>query len=454
MKTRIEKDSLGERKVPARAYYGVQTLRASENFPVSGLRTHPALIQAYACIKKACAQANTALGFLKPALARAVVQACDEVRQGRFDGEFIIDAYQAGAGTSFNMNVNEVMANRALEILGRKRGDYGALHPNDHVNMAQSTNDTFPTATHVAVLWQVCKLLPILDSLAKRFSSKGKEWRRVVKSARTHLQDAVPISLGQEFEAYGAAVRAARKELERRSVLLLKVPLGGTAAGTGANAAPGFRRRAIRRLARETGLALKPAQDMRFGLQSHQPLMAVSSALKELALELIRIANDLRLLSSGPMTGLAEIDLPAVQPGSSIMPGKVNPSLLECLNMVCFQIAGRDLSVSLAAQAGQLDLNVMTPLTAYNLLDSAQMLINFLPVVESRCIRGIRADSARCRDYARSSLSLAALLSPMIGYDKAAEVFKEARRRKTSAGQVALEKGYLKAGDLKRLLRT
>jgi aspartate ammonia-lyase len=416
------------------------------------LRAHPALIRAYACLKKACAKANQERGVLKPALARAIILACGEVRRGRFDGQFVVDAYQAGAGTSFNMNVNEVLANRGLELLGRKRGDYAALHPNDHVNMAQSTNDTFPTAAQVAALWQVQELLPILDSLAKTFSAKGKRWRSVLKSARTHLQDAVPISLGQEFEAYAAAVRAARKELERRSALLRNVPLGGTAAGTGANAGPAFRRKAIRYLALETGLPLKPVEDMRFGLQSHQPFSSVSSALKELSIELIRIANDLRLLSSGPMTGLAEIELPEVQPGSSIMPGKVNPSLLECLNMVCFQIVGRDIAVSLAAQAGQLDLNVMTPLTAHNLLDSMQMLINFIPVVESRCIRGIQSDPARCREFAQRSLSFAALLNPRIGYEKAAEVFQEARRRKASAAQVALEKGYLRSDEISGLL--
>ena len=452
MKTRVEEDPLGRRRIPSEAYYGVQTLRAAENFPVSGLKAHPALIWAYACLKKACAMANLESGALEPKLARALLQACDEARQGRFDRHFIVDVYQAGAGTSFNMNVNEVLANRALELLGRRRGDYAVVHPNDHVNMAQSTNDTFPTAVYAAVLRQAALLSPILESLAGAFRTQGRRWRKVVKSARTHLQDAVPITLGREFDAYAAAILAARRQLERRTRLLRSVPLGGTVAGTGVNACRGFRGKAVRHLARESALPLKPAGDMRLLLQSHQPLTAVSSALKELALELIRIANDLRLLSSGPMTGLAEIELPAVQPGSSFLPGKVNPSLLECLDMVCFQIVGRDVAVSLAAHAGQLDLNVMTPLSAYNLLDSLQMLINYLPVVESRCIRGIRADRARCRDYARKSLALAALLSPRLGYAAAAKIVQEARRRKVPAEQVVMERGCLKPGELDKLL--
>jgi aspartate ammonia-lyase len=454
MKTRTERDTLGARRIPAAAYYGVQTVRAAENFPVSGLRAHPALIWAYACIKKSCAQANRDLGALGPAAARAIIRACDEIRRGRFADQFIVDVYQAGAGTSFNMNVNEVVANRALELMGRRRGDYAALHPNDHVNMAQSTNDTFPTAVYTAALRLTALLLPILSSLAGAFKVKGKEWRRVIKSARTHLQDAVPITLGREFDAYAAAIRAGTMELERRSRSLRDIPLGGTAVGTGVNAPAGFRLKAVRYLARETGLPLRPAEDMVYLLQSHRPLTSVFSAAKELALELVRISNDLRLLSSGPATGLAEIELPAVQPGSSIMPGKVNPSILECLSMICFQIVGRDNAAAAAAQAGQLELNTMTPLTAYNLLDSLQLLINYLPIVESRCIRGIQADRARCRDYAARSLSLSALLAPRIGYDRAAEIFQEAHRRGLSAEQVSLEKGYLKPGELDRLLES
>lgn len=451
--TRAEKDSLGIKKVPAEAYYGVQTLRAVENFPVSGLKAHPRLIFAFVSIKKACALANRELGVLDKKKADAILKACDKIL-GDLDAWrqwFVVDVYQAGAGTSFNMNTNEVISNLALESLGLPKGDYKAINPNDHVNMAQSTNDTFPTASHVSSLLQVRELLPILKKLSGAFHAKGSEFGDTIKSARTHLQDAVPITLGQEFNAYGAAIEACSTELERRSELLNSVALGGTAAGTGTNTAPGFREKAIRHLGKITGLPLAPARDPRMALQSHQPLAAVSSALKELALELIRIANDLRLMCSGPTTGFAEIVLPAVQPGSSIMPGKINPSIPECLNMICFQIVGRDLAVGLASQAGQMDLNVMTPLTAYNLLDSTQLLIEFLPQVDKLCIRGIKADKDQCKEYFGKSLSLAALLNPKIGYAKAAEVFKEALAKKTTVYQVVLERGLLSKKELDAL---
>ncbi|MFA6029266.1 MAG: aspartate ammonia-lyase [Elusimicrobiota bacterium] len=451
MKTRIEKDTLGERRVPASAYYGIQTLRALENFPVSGLRAHPSLVRAYAEVKRACAVANRECRALDARRARAIVRACDEVVAGALAGQFVVDVYQAGAGTSFNMNVNEVLANRALERLGRRRGDYAALHPNDHVNMSQSTNDTFPTALRVAALRQTTALCAVLDAFADSLAVKAREFRRVRKAARTHLQDAVPISLGQEFAAYAAAVRACASELARRARLLEDVPLGGTAAGTGANTPAGFRRRAVRALARSTGLALKPARDMRFGLQSHQPFTALSGALRELALELIRISGDLRLLASGPVAGLGELRLPAVQPGSSIMPGKSNPALLEGLSMLCFQAVGRDLSVGLAAQAGQLDLNVMTPLTAYDLLDTMGLFLNFLPSVEERCLRGIEADAARCRANAERTPSLAALLNPRIGYARAADVFKDALRRGRGVRDLVLERGLLSAREFDEL---
>ncbi len=456
-KTRTEKDSLGAKEVPAEAYYGVQTLRACENFPVSGLRAHPHLLRAYASIKKACALANRDLKALPETIAGPILRACDELlaelggEGQRLRSHFIVDVYQAGAGTSFNMNVNEVITNRALEIAGKEKGDYASIHPNDHVNMAQSTNDTFPTATHVAVALQAEDLLPVLEALEKSFALKAEEFAEHIKSARTHLQDAVPITLGQEFAAYAAAVGACAQEIARRKELLHAVALGGTAAGTGANTLPGFREKAVAHLAKITGLPLTPASDPRMALQSHQPLLAVSAALKELALELIRIANDLRLMCSGPTTGFAEIVLPAVQPGSSIMPGKVNPSIPECLNMVCFQIVGRDLANSLAGQAGQMDLNVMTPLTAYNLLDSMQLLINFLPQVDRLCVRGIQADKEQCRRYFGSSLSLAALLNPKIGYAKAAEVFNEALAKKTTVEKVVLERKLLSPEELEEL---
>src|SRR6185295_6309396 len=392
MKTRTEKDSLGTKPVPADAYYGIQTLRAVENFPVSGLKAHPSMIRAYALLKKSCALANADLKVLGATLAGAIVKACDELLAGKMSDQIVIDVYQAGAGTSFNMNFNEVISNRALEILGKERGDYKSVSPNDHVNMAQSTNDTYPTAAHVAVLIQLKALDGVLGKLESALAAKGKEFKKVIKSARTHLQDAVPITLGQEFTAYSVAVGKARAELARRAELLNEVALGGTAAGTGANTTPGYRKAAVAHLAKLSGFPLKPASDPRMGLQSHWPLAAASSGLKELANELIRITNDLRLYVSGPTTGFAEIVMPAVQPGSSIMPGKINPSMAECLNMVCYHIVGADLAVTLAAQNGQLDLNVMTPLTAHELTHSTQLLINFLPVFTKECVAGIQAD--------------------------------------------------------------
>lgn len=449
--TRTEKDSLGEKQVPESAYYGIQTLRAVENFPISGLKAHPNMIRAYAAIKKACALANKDLKVLNADIADIIVKVADEILDGKWDCQFPVDVYQAGAGTSFNMNANEVIANRAAELLGKPKGDYKTVNPNDHVNMAQSTNDTFPTATCVGALLQIRALLPVLKSLEEAFAAKGKEFHRTIKSARTHLQDAVPITLGQEFNAYAAALAACRGELSRRSELLHAVALGGTAAGTGTNTAPGFRPKAIKHLAKITGFPLTSDSDPRMGLQCHQPFTAVSGALKDLAQELIRIGNDLRLMCSGPTTGFAEIVLPAVQPGSSIMPGKVNPSMVECLNMVCFQIIGRDLAITFCAQGGQMDLNVMTPLVAYNLLDSMQLLINFLPEFEKRCVRGIQADTEQCRRYFEKSLSLATLLNPKIGYARSAEIFKEALAKKSTITQVVLDKGVLTKEELEQL---
>lgn len=449
---RIEKDALGSREVPTGVYYGIQTLRAIENFTASGLRPHPGLVHAYLAIKKSCALTNQECGSLNRTISRAVIRASDELLRGKLADQFVVDVYQAGAGTSLNMNLNEVLANRALELLGRRRGEYAVLNPNDHVNMSQSTNDTYPTAARIAVLWEVRRLLLALRSLQSAFSAKSREFRPVVKSARTHLMDALPISLGQEFRAYASALGACRIEIERRTELLRSVPLGGTATGTGANTPRGFRRRAVRHLARLTGLPLTPAKDIPMELQSHQPFTAVSSALKELALELIRVSNDLQLLASGPTTGLAEIRLPAVQPGSSMMPGKVNPSILECLKMVSFQVIGLDTSASLAAQAGQLDLNVNTPLTTYCILESARLFSNFLPQVTKRCVRGVKANTKRCRAYRDRSPSLVTLLAPRIGYTRAAALFQEADKKGMPVAKMITEHGLLTRQELERLL--
>src|SRR3972149_412374 len=343
MDTRKETDPLGEKTLPKNAYYGIQTLRATENFPVSGIKAPPVFIKAYVLVKKAAALANTQVGWLDQKIGKAIVQACDEILAGKFLNQFVVDVYQAGAGTSFNMNVNEVIANRALEILGKAKGDYKTVSPNDHVNMAQSTNDTFPPPLHVAVLMALQPLLKEIDSLTDAFKEQSKKHANTLKSGRTHLQDAVPVTIGQEFGAYASALRNARNQLNNRQKHLCEVALGGTATGTGANTHPRLKRIAIAELRRMTGFQLKPAKNAFEALQSCRDVQAVSSALKELALELIRIANDLRLLSSGPTTGLSEIELPAVQPGSSIMPGKVNPVMAECLNMVAFQVIGNDL---------------------------------------------------------------------------------------------------------------
>ncbi len=451
MKTRIEVDPLGKKAIPENAYYGIQTLRATENFPVSGIKAPLPFIKAYVLVKKAAALANAEVGWLVQKTAKAIVQACDEILAGKLVDQFVVDVFQAGAGTSFNMNVNEVVANRALEILGKPKGNYKTVNPNDHVNMAQSTNDTFPTAIHVAVLIALQPLLKELDSLAETFEKLGRKHNGTAKSGRTHLQDAVPVTIGQEFSAYASALRNACIQLRNRQKNLYELALGGTAAGTGANAHPKYKQLAIAELRRMTGFPLKPAKNMLEALQSCRPVQTISSALKELALELIRVANDLRLLSSGPTTGLAEIALPPVQPGSSIMPGKVNPVMAECLDMVAFQVVGNDLTVSFAVQAGQLDLNVMTPVVMYNVLFSIQLLANYLPVFRKKCAVGITVDEKRCAKYLEKNPALATFLSPHIGYLEASKIAKQALEEGRSVKEIALEKGLLKPEDLERI---
>jgi len=412
METRRETDPLGEKAIPKDAYFGIQTFRATENFPVSGIKEPVQLIRAYVLIKKAAATANMQIGWLEKKIGKAIIKACDEVLAGKLVDQFVVDVFQAGAGTSFNMNVNEVLANRALEILGKQKGEYKIVSPNDHVNMGQSSNDTFPTALHVSLLIALQPLLSALDELAAALGDIAKQNMHVLKSGRTHLQDAVPITVGQEFSAYGSTIANASAELKRRQENLYPVALGGTATGTGANTHPNYKTIAVAELAKLSGFPLKPANNNFEALQTHRPAQTVSSGLKELALELIRIANDLRLLASGPTTGLKEITLPPVQPGSSIMPGKVNPVMAECLNMVAFQVVGNDAAVCLAVQAGQLELNVMTPAIAYNMLFSIQILANFLPVFTKRCVMGITVDEKRCEQYLEKNPSLATLLAP------------------------------------------
>jgi aspartate ammonia-lyase len=451
METRREVDPLGEKAVPKEAYYGIQTLRATENFPVSGIKHPTVFIKAYVNVKKAAAQTNMELGWLDAKIGGAIVNTCDEILAGNLLDQFIVDVFQAGAGTSFNMNVNEVLANRALELLGKQKGDHKIISPNDHVNMAQSTNDTFPTALHVAVLTALKPLFNELESLASAFETLSTKYADVIKSGRTHLQDAVPVTVGQEFGAYASALRNALSQLKERQKDSQQVALGATATGTGANTHPRYKELAVTKLSTLTKLPLTPAKNAFEALQSCRAVQAVSSGLKELALELIRIGNDLRLLSSGPTAGLAEVKLPAVQPGSSIMPGKVNPVMAECLDMVAFQIVGNDLAVSLAVQAGQLELNVMTPVIMFNVLFSIQLLTNYLPVFREKCVEGIYVDEKRCSGYVEKNPALATLLSPKIGYLEASKIAKQALTEGRSVKEIAWEKGLLKKEDVEKL---
>ncbi len=452
MPGRIEKDSMGEKEVPADVYYGIQTARAVENYPISGWRVHPRLIDACMYQKKASALANRDCGVLEGKVAEAIARACDEVLGGRLRDQFVVDVFQAGAGVSQHMNTNEVLANRALEILGGVKGDYTVVHPNDHVNFGQSTNDTYPTAMRVSALLAHRDLEPVLESLEAAFDAKAREFDHVLKSGRTHLQDAVPVRLGQEFAAYARAVGRGRRALGEACAHLLEVGLGGTAAGTGLNTAPGYREAAIAYLRELTGLDLKPSPDMCEAMQSNLPMSACASALKMIALEVIRISNDLRLLSSGPITGLAEIILPAVQPGSSIMPGKVNPAILEMVGMVGFQVVGNAMVVDAAVQAGQLELNVMMPAMSFNTLGSFEILKTSLTVLRTRCVEGIRCDQDKCRRYAELSPSIVTALNPYIGYAKGAEVVKEALRDNKTIPQVVLERGLMSEDELEKIL--
>ena len=443
MEQRIEKDSLGERKIPAESYYGIQTDRAVYNFPISGLKPKPDYVEAMVFIKKAAAKVNKALGLLDTKKADAIVAASDEILQGKLREWFVVDVYQAGAGTSHNMNINEVIANRAIEILGGKKGDYKLVNPNDDVNMAQSTNDVCPTAIRIGGVRCGIRLISTIENVEKAFAAKAKEFDNVVKSGRTHLQDAVPIRLGQEFGAYAANMKKHREAISRAIDANKELGIGGTAAGTGLNAHPKYRPMMVEELSKELGVKFKMADDYFEAMESLRPFVELSSAVRNLAQDLIRIANDLRLLSSGPKTGFAEINLPAVQPGSSIMPGKVNPVMAEMLDMVCFQVIGCDTTVLLAAQAGQMELNVMMPVVAFNLIHEIEILKNALDVFLTFCVNGITVNAKRCQEYAEGSMSIVTVLNPHIGYARAAEIAKEYLASGKSIKQLVLEKGLI-----------
>lgn len=453
MATRIEKDSMGEMTVPAEAYYGAQTARALHNFPISGLKPHPAFVWGTVVIKRCAALANMSTGRLDAEIGNAVVSAAEEVLAGGLADQFVVDPFQAGAGTSHNMNANEVLANRALELLGKERGDFSILHPNDHVNMAQSTNDVIPTAIRLASLELLDPLLETLEGLELALEAKAGEFDHILKSGRTHLQDAVPIRMGQEFGAYATAIRKNREGLESCIPALLELGIGGTAVGTGLNAEPDYITSIVEQLALATGFPLVPSPDLFEAMQNMDPFLALSSALRRTAVTIGRISNDLRLLASGPRTGLDEIRLPAIQPGSSIMPGKINPSMAEMTNMVCFQVMGCDQAVMLAAQAGQLELNVMMPLIAWNLTFSMELLNNCVQKLTDSCINGITVNEERCRRYLEESLGLVTVLAPYIGYNASAAIAKQSVASGKSIREIVLEQGLMPPAELDSIMQ-
>src|SRR3954468_19232497 len=452
MATRVERDPLGELQVPAEAYYGVQTQRAVENFPVSGLKAPAALVTATVLVKQACARANATLGRLDATIADAIVRAADEILSGKLRDQFVVDVYQAGAGTSHNMNANEVLANRAAELLGEPRGAYTRVHPNDHVNLGQSTNDVFPTATRLALLLGGGPLVQAARRLVASLERKADEFAGVLKTGRTHLQDAVPITLGQEFSGWAACVRQGADDVAAAAEQLRELNIGATAVGTGLNAGDDYRRHMVDNLARYTGFTLRPATNLFRLTQSMGDVLAYSSAMRRLAVEVSKIASDLRLLSLGPRAGLAEISLPAVQPGSSIMPGKVNPSVPEMVNQVCFQVMGCDATVALACEAGQLELNVMMPVIAWNALHASTILRHALKVFRLRCVDGITTDEARARELLDRSTAAATALSPYIGYAATAEIAKESVKTGRSIRELVIARGLLDASRLDEIL--
>jgi aspartate ammonia-lyase len=436
---RIEGDTLGEVKVPSEAYYGAQTQRAANNFNISGLKPWRAFIWSMAVIKRAAAEVNRDLGLLDEKIAQAIVKASQEVMDGKWDEQFVVDPFQAGAGTSHNMNANEVIANRATQLMGGKLGQY-LVHPNDHVNMSQSTNDTVPTAIRLGALWRLDELLEAVNALSAALQQKAVEFDDVVKSGRTHLQDAVPVRLGQEFGGYAKAVQRDGERIEQAAEGLRRLGIGGTATGTGLNAHPEYQARMVKRLSELSGLSLYASDNLFESMQSMADAACFSAAMRTLAITLTRIANDFRLLSSGPATGLDELHLPAMQPGSSIMPGKVNPVMAEMLNMSMFHVQGCDLAISLASQAGQLELNVMMPIIAHNLFEMMQVMIGSISAFTQKCVRGLQANRAKAEGWLARNAIVATALNPLIGYNASASLVKEAMQKNLTIREVALEK--------------
>jgi aspartate ammonia-lyase len=450
---RIERDSMGERALPDTTYYGIQTLRATENFPISGLKPLPTYVDACLLIKKATAIANGELGCIPTELSQAIAQAADEILQGQWRDQFVVDVYQAGAGTSHHMNVNEVLANRALEILGQPKGNYQHLSPNDHVNYGQSTNDVLPTAIRIGGLLALAhKLYPALNGAIATLNEKASEFQDVVKSGRTHLQDAVPVRLGEGFRAWARILSDHLRRIKLAAEDLCVLGLGGSAAGTGINTHPEYRGRVAALLSEFVGQTVTPAPHLMAAMQSMSPFVNVSGSLRNLAQDLVKISHDLRLMDSGPKTGFKEIQLPPVQPGSSIMPGKYNPVMAEMMSMVCFQVMGYDSAIALCAQAGQLELNVMMPLIAYDLIHSIEILGNAIQALSDRALKGITVNRDRCLAYAEGSLSLVTALNTHIGYLQAAEVAKESLATGKSIRAIVLAKGLMDEATLAAVL--
>ncbi|KAG2480849.1 MAG: putative fumarate hydratase [Nitrosopumilales archaeon] len=453
MSSRTDRDSLGKVKIPADAYYGPFTGRAIKQYHVTGNKSHPNLVKSFVMIKRSAALANMKTGAIDKKRGRAIVQACDKVLAGKYLDQFVVDAINSGAGTAFNMNTNEVIANVALQILHKKKGQYQFLHPNDHVNMSQSSNDTFPTAMHVAILMNLRKVLPAIDILIKSLNKKARQFSSYKKIGRTHLMDALPITLGGEFAAYATSISKSRDAIEKAEKELEYVALGGTAVGSGANTPRGYRKVVVSQLAKISKLPLKPEPDMQYALQSKFAVANVSSALRNLALEINKLANDIRLMASGPIAGLAELGIPAVHAGSSIMPGKVNPSLAECMNMICFNIIGNDTAVAHAAQGGQFELNVMLPGMLKCVLESTDMLKNFLPIFSANLIDGLTANKKKLQKDIENSPVIVTLLAPKIGYLRSAELFKESLKTGKTIRELVVSKKLLTNKQVDALFR-
>ncbi len=449
---RTERDLMGERQIPAHAYYGIQTVRAKENFPITGYPPHEELIKAFGYVKKAAAKANSQVGALNKTIAEVVMKAADEVIEGKFNDEFIVDSIQGGAGTSFNMNANEVIANRAIELLGGEKGDYLKVSPNTHVNMAQSTNDTFPTAIHIACLNLSHGLIHMLNELIETMTKKEDEFDHVIKMGRTHLQDAVPIRLGQEFGSYRRLLARDLARIKQSVDHLYEVNMGATAVGTGLNALPEYIEKVTKNLAEMTGMPFHRAENLVDATQNTDAYTQLSGAMKILAINLSKIANDLRLMSSGPRTGFNEINLPPRQAGSSIMPGKVNPVMCEVINQISFQVIGNDHTISLASEAGQLELNVMEPVLVFNLLQSFSILKNGIHVFKEFAVDGIEANIERCGELVENSVGIITAINPHVGYETAARIAKEAITSKRPVREICLEKGILTEEELNRIL--